>query len=71
MAKKVELTEDQIKDLKKLAKAIRASEQVKGLRARFKGFVDDNLDALMSGIEVDGMEVKVRISKTLVVDEAI
>lgn len=71
MAKKIELTDDQIKDLKKLAKAIRASEQVKNIRARFKGFVDDNLDALMDGIEVDGMEVKVRVSKTLIVDDAL
>lgn len=69
MAKKIELTEDQIKDLKKLAKAIRASEQVKGLRARFKGFVDDNLDALLGGVEIDGLELKVKISKTLVVEE--
>lgn len=69
MAKTIELNDEQKRELKKLAKAIRAADQVKLIRARFKGFVDDNFDALLGGVEIDGLELKVKISKTLVVEE--
>lgn len=69
MAKTIELNDEQKRELKKLAKAIRAADQVKNIRARFKGFVDDNFDALLGGVEIDGLELKVKISKTLVVEE--
>ena len=68
--KKVELTEEQLKEVKKLAKALKASEQVRECRARLKGFVEDNFDALVDGIEVDGMVLEVKLSKTLYAEEA-
>lgn len=70
MKKKVVPTEEQLKELKKLAKALRASEQVREIRARLKGFVEENLDALVDGIEVDGMTLEVKLSKTLYAEEA-
>lgn len=70
MKKKVVPTEEQLKELKKLAKALKASEQVREIRARLKGFVEENLDALVDGIEVDGMTLEVKLSKTLYAEEA-
>lgn len=70
MKKKVVPTGEQLKELKKLAKAIKASEQVREIRARLKGFVEENLDALVDGIEVDGMTLEVKLSKTLYAEEA-
>lgn len=70
MKKKVVPTGEQLKELKKLAKALKASEQVREIRARLKGFVEENLDALVDGIEVDGMTLEVKLSKTLYAEEA-
>lgn len=68
--KKVELTNDQLKELKALAKAQEAAEEAREIRARFKGFVDDNLDALMERVTIGDLVLGVKISKQLTVEEA-
>ena len=67
--KKIELTPAQEKELKKLAKAQQMAEEAKAIRARFKGFVEDNLDALMDGITIGELMLGVKISKQLTVEE--
>lgn len=67
--KKVVPTEEQLKELKKLAKALKASEQVREIRARLKGFVEENLDALAEGVSVEGLDLEVKLSKTLYAEE--
>ena len=67
--KKIELTPAQEKELKKLAKAQQMAEEAKTIRARFKGFVEDNLDALMDGITIGELMLGVKISKQLTVEE--
>lgn len=69
MKKKVVPTEEQLKELKKLAKALKASEQVREIRARLKGFVEENLDALAEGVSVEGLDLEVKLSKTLYAEE--
>ena len=49
MAKKIVLTQSQKNELRELAEAIAASEKAKAIRARFKAFTDDNLEALKEG----------------------
>jgi len=70
MAKnKIELTPAQLKELHKLAKAQAASEEAKDIRKRFKAFVEDHRDALAEGINVDGMELGLKVSLQLTVEE--
>ena len=64
-----EFTAEQIKELKQLAKAIEASEKVKELRGHFKGVVETYEDALREGIDVDGLHLSLKVSRTLVAEE--
>lgn len=70
MGKKLELTAEQIKELKTLARAQEYAEEAKVIRSRFKAFVDDNENALRSGVEVDGLRLGVKVSKQLTVELA-
>lgn len=67
--KKFNITDEQIKELKKLARAQRYAEEAKQIRARFKAFTEDNLDTLVEGVEIDGLMLGVKISKQLTVEE--
>lgn len=64
-----EFTAEQIKELKQLAKAIESSEKVKELRSRFKGVVENYEEALREGIDVDGLHISLKVSRTLVAEE--
>jgi len=71
MAKKnIELTETQLKELHKLARAQKYAEDAKEIRKRFKAFVEDNQADLAEGLEVDGMKLGVKVSLQLTVEEA-
>jgi len=70
MAKKtIELTDTQLKELHKLARAQRYAEDAKEIRKRFKAFVEDNQAELAEGIEIDGMELGLKVSLQLTVEE--
>lgn len=69
MARKVELTDEQVRELHKLAKAMRYAAEATEIRRRFKAFVDDNEDALRGGVEIGGLVVGVKVSKQLTVEE--
>ena len=70
MARKIELTDEQVRELHKLAKAMRDAAEATEIRRRFKAFVDDNEDALRGGVEIGGLVVGVKVSKQLTVEEA-
>ena len=67
--KSIQLTDDQLKELHALAKAQAAAEEAKTIRARFKGFTEDNVDALLDGFTVDGLVLGVKVSRQLTVEE--
>lgn len=67
--KKFNITDAQLKELKKLARAQRCAEEAREIRARFKAFTEDNLDSLLGGVEIDGLMLGVKISKQLTVEE--
>ena len=70
MAKKaIKLTDAQLNDLKKLAKAQKSAEEAKEIRTRLKSFTDDNEAALREGIEVEGLVLGIKFSKQLTVEE--
>jgi len=70
MAKKtIELTDTQLKELHKLARAQKYAEDAKEIRKRFKAFVEDNQAELAEGIEIDGMELGLKVSLQLTVEE--
>jgi len=71
MSKQVKITDEQIKELKRLAKAVKAAAEASEIKKRFKAFVDDNEDALRDGVEIDGLLVGVKITKQLTVEEAV
>lgn len=71
MAKKeIKITPEQLKELKRLAKAIKAAAEATEIKKRFKAFIDDNEEALRDGVEIDGLVIGVKISKQLTVEEA-
>ena len=67
MKKQIKITPEHKKDLKALCEAIKAAAAAKKLRERFKAFVDDNEEALLSkeGIRVDGLKVTLKVAKQL------
>lgn len=69
MAKKIELSAEQLRELRKLAKAMKCAAEASDIRKRFKAFVDDHEDALRDGVEIGGLVVGVKISKQLTVEE--
>jgi len=70
MAKKqLELTTSQLKELHKLAKAQAYAEEAKEIRKRFKAFSEDYRDELLEGVTVDGMQLGVKESLQLTVEE--
>jgi len=70
MSKKINITNEQIKELRRLAKAIKCAAEATEIKKRFKAFIDDNEDALRDGVEIDGLIVGVKITKQLTVEEA-
>jgi len=69
MSKKITVTADQLKELKRLAKSIKAAAEASEIKKRFKAFVDDNEDALREGVEIDGLMIGVKVTKQLTVEE--
>ena len=71
MKTKVQPTKDQIADLKKLAKAMESAKEASALKKRLASFRDDNADALSGdGVEIDGLNVRVKRTLELVVEVA-
>ena len=71
MKRTVEPTEEQLKDLKRLARALGYTKEVAALKARLKAFRDDNADALSGdGVEIDGLNVRVKRTLELIVEAA-
>ena len=69
MKLKVEPTKEQMADLKKLAKAIVASKEASSLKKRLASFRDDNANVLIGdGIELDGMNIRVKVTRELIVE---
>ena len=68
---KVKPTKEQIADLKRLASALESAKEASALKRRLASFRDDNADALSGdGVEIDGMNVRVRKSLELIVENA-
>lgn len=63
------LTAEQLSELHDLAKAQAEGEKAGKLRKRFEAFRDDHVNELLDGIEVDGLRLTVKITKTLQVEE--
>ena len=71
MKRTIEPTEDQLKDLKRLARALGYAEEAKALKKRLASFRDDNADALSGdGVEIDGLNVRVKRTLELIVEVA-
>ena len=71
MKLKTQPTQQQIDDLKKLAKAMKSASKAKALKKRLESFRDDNADALNgNGIEIEGLNVRVKVTRELIVEEA-
>ena len=57
--------------MKKLAKAMKSASKAKALKKRLESFRDDNADALNgNGIEIEGLNVRVKVTRELIVEEA-
>ncbi len=64
-------TKDQLSDLKKLAQASAAAGEAKALKKRLASFRDDNAEALCGeGVEIDGLNVRVKTTHELIVETA-
>ena len=66
--KQVILTNEQVKELKTLAEAVRKAAEAKKIRERFKAFLEDNEDALRDGVETEGLRLGIHYSKQLTVE---
>ena len=68
---KVKPTKEQIADLKRLASALESAKEASALKRRLASFRDDNADALSGdGVEIAGMNVRVKKSLELIVENA-
>ena len=68
---KVKPTKEQITDLKRLASAQESAKEASALKRRLASFRDDNADALSGdGVEIAGMNIRVRKSLALIVENA-
>lgn len=63
------LTAENLKELHELAELDRQAERAAEIRKRFKSFLDDNIDSLASGIEVDDLYLSAKTSRRLVVEK--
>ena len=71
MKLKIQPTEDQVKDMKKLAKLSAYADEAKTLKKRLAAFRDDNAEALAgNGVEIDGLNIRVKTTRELIVEEA-
>ena len=71
MKTKVQPTKEQIADLKKLARAMESAKEASALKKRLASFRDDNADALSGdGVEIDGLNVRVKRTLELIVEVA-
>ena len=71
MKLKVQPTKSQLADLKRLAEAMNSAGEAKALKKRLASFRDDNAEALAGeGIEIAGVNVRVKITRELVVSKA-
>lgn len=67
--KTIKLTPEQVKELKTLARAIRAAAEASDIKKRFKWLIDDHEAALREGVDLSGLHLGVKVSKQLVVEE--
>ena len=71
MKMKVNPTKEQIADLKRLASAMGSAKEASALKKRLASFRDDNADALSGdGVEIDGLNVRVKRTLELIVEVA-
>ena len=71
MKLKVKPTPDQMADLKKLARAMESAKEASALKRRLAPFRDDNAEALSGdGIDIDGLNVRVKVTRELIVEAA-
>ena len=71
MKLKVQPTKSQLADLKRLADAMSSAGEAKALKKRLASFRDDNAEALSGeGVEIDGLSVRVKITRELIVEAA-
>ena len=71
MKLKVQPTKSQLADLKRLAEAMNSAGEAKALTKRLASFRDDNAEALSGeGVEIDGLSVRVKITRELIVEAA-
>jgi len=70
MTKQIKLTNEQVKELKTLSVAVKAAEEAKRIRGRFKAFMEDNEEALKNGVEISGLRLGIHYTKQLTVEEA-
>lgn len=63
------LTADDIKELYELADIDKMAERAAEIRKRFKAFLDDNIEALATGIELDDeLRLSAKTSRRLIVE---
>ena len=71
MKLKVQPTKSQLADLKRRAEAMNSAGEAKALKKRLASFRDDNVEALSGeGVEIDGLSVRVKITRELIVEAA-
>ena len=71
MKMKVKAPKEQIADLKRLASAMESAKEASALKKRLASFRDDNADALSGdGVEIDGLNVRVKRTLELIVEVA-
>jgi len=49
---------------------VKAAEEAKRIRGRFKAFMEDNEEALKNGVEISGLRLGIHYTKQLTVEEA-
>ena len=71
MKRRIVLSEDQLRDLKRLAELSEFADEAKTLKKRLTAFRDDNAEALAgNGVEMCGINIRVKTTRELVVETA-
>ena len=68
-----ELTKEQLEDLTLLADALEANEAnnkiIKNIGAKYKDFIDENWNALINGVKVGQLWLKLKLSVKLIAEK--
>ena len=67
--KSIKPTPEQVRELKTLARAIKAAAEASDIKKRFKWLIDDHEALLREGVDLAGLHLGVKVSKQLVVEE--